>query len=84
MTSYRVTLRPAARRSLAKIDPTISKRIIAALDALAEDPRPPGVRALAGHHGWLRVRVGDWRVIFVETTATVEVRAVGNRRDIYK
>jgi mRNA interferase RelE/StbE len=51
VTSYRVTLRPAARRSLAKIDPTISKRIVAALDALAEDPRPPGARALAGHHG---------------------------------
>jgi 2-methylisocitrate lyase-like PEP mutase family enzyme len=31
-----------------------------------------------------RLRVGDWRVIFVETTATVEVRAVGNQRDIYK
>jgi DNA-binding XRE family transcriptional regulator len=30
------------------------------------------------------LRVGDWRVIFVESTTTVEVRAVGNRRDIYK
>jgi len=30
------------------------------------------------------LRVGDWRVIFVETTSTIEVRAVGNRRDIYK
>jgi mRNA interferase RelE/StbE len=31
-----------------------------------------------------RLRVGDWRVIFVETAAAIEVRAVGNRRDIYK
>jgi mRNA-degrading endonuclease RelE of RelBE toxin-antitoxin system len=38
VTSYRVTLRPAARRSLAKLDPVISKRIIATLDALAENP----------------------------------------------
>src|SRR5439155_27274650 len=86
VTSYRVTLRPAARRSLAKIDPTISKRIVAALDALAEDPRPPGVRALAGHHGWLRVRVGDWRVVYEvrDNELHVLVIEIAHRSEIYR
>src|SRR5215470_11542240 len=38
------------------LNPTISKRVITAIEALANDPRPPGVRALTGHRGWLRVR----------------------------
>ncbi|MFI5020924.1 MAG: type II toxin-antitoxin system RelE/ParE family toxin [Alphaproteobacteria bacterium] len=41
------------------------------------------VKRLTGRPG-ARLRVGDWRVIFVETSATIEVRAVGHRRDIYK
>jgi mRNA-degrading endonuclease RelE of RelBE toxin-antitoxin system len=41
------------------------------------------VKRLTGRPG-ARLRIGDRRVIFVETTATIEVRAVGNRRDIYK
>jgi mRNA interferase RelE/StbE len=41
------------------------------------------VKRLIGRSG-ARLRIGDWRVIFVETTATIEVRAVGNRRDIYR
>jgi mRNA interferase RelE/StbE len=41
------------------------------------------LKCLTGQPG-ARLRVGDWRVIFVETATTVEVRAVGNRRDIYK
>ena len=41
------------------------------------------VRRLIGRPG-ARLRVGDWRAIFVETTSTVEVRAVGHRREIYR
>jgi mRNA interferase RelE/StbE len=41
------------------------------------------VKRLVGRPG-ARLRVGDWRVIFVETAVTVEVRAVGHRRDIYR
>jgi mRNA interferase RelE/StbE len=86
VTSYRVTLRPAARRRLAKLDPIISKRIVAALDALAEDPRPPGVRALTGHHGWLRLRVGDWRMVYEvhDNELHVLVIEIAHRREVYR
>jgi mRNA interferase RelE/StbE len=86
VTSYRVTLRPADRRRLAKLDPIISKRIVATLDALAENPRPPGVRALTGHHGWLRVRVGDWRVAYQthDDELHVLVIEIAHRREVYR
>ena len=41
------------------------------------------VKALIGTPG-ARLRAGDWRVIFVETGTTIEVRAVGHRREIYR
>ena len=31
-----------------------------------------------------RLRVGDYRVIFVETNEVIEIRAVGHRRGIYR
>lgn len=41
------------------------------------------VTALQGQDG-ARLRVGDYRVIFVETDEAIEVRAVGHRREIYR
>jgi mRNA interferase RelE/StbE len=51
---------------------------------LAEDPRPPGARKLQGRDG-LRVRVGDYRVIYLveDNVLRVLVIAVGHRREIY-
>ncbi len=40
------------------------------------------LKRLAGRPG-VRLRVGNYRVIFVETAETIEVRAAGHRRDIY-
>lgn len=39
------------------------------------------VKRLVGRDG-ARLRVGDFRVIFVETAEVIEVRAVGDRRDV--
>ena len=53
---------------------------------LAEDPRPPGVRSLAGYRPWLRVRAGDYRVIYVvdDAARVVTVAVVGHRREVYR
>lgn len=41
------------------------------------------VKRLVSRDG-ARLRVGDFRVIFVETAEVIEVRAVGDRRDVYR
>jgi mRNA-degrading endonuclease RelE of RelBE toxin-antitoxin system len=33
--------------------------------------------------GGCRLRIGDWRVIFIEDARSITVVAVGNRREIY-
>jgi len=50
-----------------------------------DDFRPNGsgdVRRLKGSGG-CRLRIGDWRVIFIEDVRSITVIAVGNRREIY-
>jgi mRNA interferase RelE/StbE len=56
------------------------------INALADDPRPPGVKPVKGHRPYLRVRSGDYRVIFhVDDAArVVRVMVAGNRRDVYR
>jgi mRNA interferase RelE/StbE len=61
---YAVELAPGADRTLRKLDKYVARRLVAAMMNLATDPRPAGVKALAGHPGVLRLRVGDYRVVY--------------------
>jgi mRNA interferase RelE/StbE len=61
---YELRFRPAALRQLRKLDTQIARRIKGATEALRVEPRPPGVKALTGQHGWLRIRVGDYAWMF--------------------
>jgi mRNA interferase RelE/StbE len=85
MTQYRIELRPAAVRALRKLDPTIRHRVQGAIALLGQDPRPPGARKLQGRDG-LRVRVGDYRIIYTihDDVLTVVILTLGHRRDVYE
>ncbi|MCB0863125.1 MAG: type II toxin-antitoxin system RelE/ParE family toxin [Solirubrobacterales bacterium] len=84
MSRYRIELRPAALRSLRKLDPQIRRRVQGAIALLADDPRPPNSKKLKGRDAW-RVRVGDYRVIYTveDGVLLVVVVSLGHRRDIY-
>lgn len=83
---YSLAFRPAALRSLRKLDPPVAKRIKAATEALCDDPRPPGTKMLAGSHGVLRIRVGDYRILYTvdEGRRLVRIAEMGHRGEIYR
>ncbi len=85
-SSYQIIFSPQARRSLRKLPPNTQQRVNDNILALAENPRPPGVKALQGSRGLLRLRVGDYRVIYriEDRQLIVVVVQVGHRRDIYR
>jgi mRNA interferase RelE/StbE len=84
--TYEITLAPAAARQLRKFDPQVRRRIQAALELLAIDPRPPTATRLVGGAGEWRVRTGDYRIIYEihEGTLLVLVLRLGHRRDVYE
>ncbi|MQA79402.1 MAG: plasmid stabilization protein [Streptosporangiales bacterium] len=84
MSQYRIELRPAAARVLRKLDPHVRHRVQGAIALLAQDPRPPAARALQGRPA-LRVRVGDYRIIYTvhDDLLLIVVVRLGHRRDVY-
>lgn len=84
--SYDVRLAPAAVRQLRKLEPAGRRRVQAAIDLLAAEPRPPSARQLVGGAGEWRVRTGDFRIIYEihDQQLLVLVIKVGQRRDVYE
>jgi mRNA interferase RelE/StbE len=83
---YAVSILPVALRQLRALDAAIRARIRARIDALAHDPRPHGVKALQGDPGTLRLRIGDYRVLYrvEDAQLIVLVIAVAHRREVYR
>ncbi|WP_426563398.1 type II toxin-antitoxin system RelE family toxin [Angustibacter sp. McL0619] len=86
MTSYRVVLAPAAARQLRKFDPQVRRRLQAAIELLADNPRPPAATQLVGGAGEWRVRTGDYRVVYEihDDQVLVLVLRMAHRRDVYR
>ena len=84
--TYRVEFAPSAVRQLRKLDRIAQRRVQAAIELLAGEPRPSGARKLVGGDGEWRVRTGDYRIIYEIHAGIllVLVVAVGHRRDIYR
>jgi mRNA interferase RelE/StbE len=83
---YTVQLKPSADRSLARLPVDAQRRITLALTDLGEDPRPPGVKKLAGDDNLWRVRVGPYRVVYEvhDRPPVVMVLRVAHRKDVYR
>jgi mRNA interferase RelE/StbE len=75
-----------AVRTLARIDRAISKRIWRKIDRLASEPEAlaNNVRTLKGGGGLMRLRVGDWRVIYTEDLVVLLVVRVAPRGSAYE
>lgn len=73
---------PAAARSLRKLPRQAALDLRSKLDRYAATGAGD-VRALTGRPG-RRLRAGDYRALFIETSDTIEVFAPGHRRDIYE
>ncbi len=84
--AYRISIEPAAQRELSKLPIDMRQDVADAISALANEPRPPGVRKLSGSKSSYRIRVGDYRVLYTIADRILEVIVVkvGNRRDIYR
>ena len=76
-----VSFTPAATRQWLRLSPGIRKRIDAKLTSYANEGTGD-IRRLKGISG-SRLRVGDWRVIFIEDARSISVVAVGHRKEIY-
>lgn len=85
MSEYRIELRPAAVRALRRVDPPVRHRLQGTIALLAQDPRPSAARALKDRPG-LRIRVGDYRIIYavVDDVLLVVIVTLEHRSEVYE
>ena len=86
MTRYEIRFKRSAGKELAALPRAVQRRLLAAIQPLAEDPRPPGARKLVGAADAWRIRVGDYRVIYriADRVLTIHIIRIGHRKDIYR
>lgn len=85
MASYSIELKRSAAKELTQLPPNDRGRIIARIQALADDPRPVGAEKLSGQDRY-RVRQGDYRILYEieDQVLRIMVVKIGHRRDVYR
>jgi mRNA interferase RelE/StbE len=84
--AYRIEIKPSALKALSKIPAKHRSQIEAAIDGLALQPRPPGVKKLVGETTLHRIYSGTYRVLYdiFDDTISVCVVRIGHRKDVYR
>jgi mRNA interferase RelE/StbE len=81
-----VEIKRSALRELAALPLASRRRVDAAIRLLAENPRPPGARKLAGTPNLFRARTGDYRIVYRvdDDVLLVLIVRVAHRREAYR
>lgn len=83
---YRVEVARRAAKALQRLARPDQQRVRAAIDLLANDPRPSGCTKLVGENHAYRVRTGDYRIVYdvMDDRLVVQVVRIGHRREVYR
>jgi mRNA interferase RelE/StbE len=84
-SSYTVEWSSKIKKDLQALDKPIQRRIFAAVELLRINPRPSKARRLVANEPMLRVRVGDYRIIYQieDERLVILVVRIAHRRDVY-
>ncbi|GGA85180.1 hypothetical protein GCM10011369_29040 [Neiella marina] len=85
MEKYKITFKKSVSKDLRNIPNKDVARILARIDALAENPRGEGCIKLSGQESY-RVRQGLYRIVYdiKDDVLIVNVVKVGHRSDVDK
>ncbi len=81
MGKYRIELKKSVQKDFESIPKKDLKRIIVAIESLADNPRPPQSKKLSGLEQY-RLRQGNYRILYYiqDNRLIVFVVAVGHRK----
>lgn len=86
MASYQIEWRKSTKRDLKAIPLQQVERIVSAVTALANNPRPSGCTKLSGSDCAYRIRIGDYRVIYeiFDNKLLIEIVKAAHRKNVYR
>jgi mRNA interferase RelE/StbE len=85
MARYELRFKPSVAKDLRGIPSADVRLILARIETLREDPRPPGSEKLSAQERY-RLRQGDYRILYnvLDGELIVEIVKVGHRREVYR
>jgi len=85
MARYSITVRRSVSKDLDRIPKKDTQRIIKAIRALSDDPRPPQSKKLSGEEKY-RLRCGVYRILYEiqDDQLIICVVRVRHRKDVYR
>ncbi len=86
MAKYSLEIKHSAQKELDALYDALFNRIDRKILALADNPRPAGCKKLKGYRDQWRIRIGDWRAVYLidDTAKLVIVTRVAHRREVYE
>ncbi len=85
MTRFTIEIKPSALKEMDALDDSVFARIDRKILLLADNPRPATSKKLQGYKDMWRIRVGDWRAVYLidDAARRITVTRVAHRREVY-
>jgi mRNA interferase RelE/StbE len=82
---YHLEIKKSAQKELDALDDALFDRVDRKILSLAENPRPSGCKKLRGFRDQWRLRMGEWRVVYIidDAIKRVIITRVQHRREVY-
>jgi len=83
---YSIEIKASAEKDMGKLPRDVHRRAAEKILLLEDNPRPPGAKHLETPFEGYRIRIGDWRVLYLVDDANhkVIVYSVRHRREAYR
>ncbi len=80
---YPIFYEKGALKELERLEASVSRRIIDKVEKMSENPASCDIKKLKAID-YYRLRVGDYRIIFVFDNSIIKILKVGHRQNIYE
>jgi mRNA interferase RelE/StbE len=86
LSNYVVEVKPSARKELEALPDNVLARVVLKVESLGDAPRPTGCKKLKGYKDQWRIRIGDWRVLYIidDKLKLVSITHIAHRREVYE
>ena len=86
MAKYAIDIKPSARKELENLSDRLIARLLPKIEGLAANPRPSGCKKLRGYKDLWRIRIGDYRIVYIvdDDHKMLSVTRIAHRKDVYE
>jgi mRNA interferase RelE/StbE len=86
VAKYALEIKQSARKELECLSDRFIARIASKIECLSADPRPSGCKKLRGYKDLWRIRVGDYRVVYIidDPRKIISITRIAHRQNVYE